>query len=231
MSRTAWLPRTRTVVAATAVATAALLTQSPAAQAAASTVALWHFKDSGATALDSSGGGHTGTLTNVTTGVVGASGKAFSFTGKPSYVRIPSQATLNPDNTNFKVTVKVNFTVKPSAATGDYTVIRKALATNPGGSWKIELAQDGRALCNYRKTGANKVQIVNGPRLNNGKWHTISCAKTPTTVTLTVDGTSYSVTKSIGSIANSDTILVGAKTTLGEDQYNGRIDEITITKG
>lgn len=236
MSTTSWprarsWSRTRRVVAATAVTAAAVLTQSPAAHAAASTVGLWHFEDSGSTAADSSGNGNTGTLTNVTTGVTGASGKGFGFTGKPSYVRIPSKSSLNPDNTNFKVTVKVNFTVKPSSSVGDYTVIRKALATNPGGSWKIEIAQDGRALCNYRRTSSNKVQIVNGPRLNDGKWHTISCAKTSNSVTLTVDGASYSVTKSIGSIANSDSIIVGAKTTLGEDQFQGKIDEITITKG
>jgi hypothetical protein len=231
MSRLSWSSRARRVVAVTTAATAALLASPHAAYAASTTVGLWHFDDTGSTAVDSSGNGNTGTLKNVTTGVTGASGKAFSFTKKPAYVKIPSKTSLNPDNTNFKVTVKVNFTVKPSASTGDYTVIRKALATNPGGSWKIEVAQDGRALCNYRKTEANKVQIVNGPRLNDGKWHTLSCAKTPTAVTLTVDGHSYSVTKSIGTIANTDSVLVGAKTTLGEDQFNGKIDEVTITKG
>lgn len=231
MSRSSWSSRARSVVAATTVVGAALLASPHAAYAASTTVGLWHFDDTGTKAVDSSGNGSTGTLKNVTTGVTGASGTAFSFTKKPAYVKIPSKASLNPDNTTFKVTVKVNFTVKPSSAIGDYTVIRKGLASNPGGSWKIEIAQDGRALCNYRKTSSKKVQIVNGPQLNDGKWHTISCTKTGTKVTLTVDSTSYSVTKSIGTIANSDSILVGAKTTLGEDQFNGKIDEVTIIKG
>jgi hypothetical protein len=224
-------PRVRHVVAATATVAAALLISPHAAYAAPATVGLWHFEDAGSTAVDSSGNSNTGTLKNVTTRVSGASGKAFGFSTTPSYVRIPSKSTLNPDNTNFKVTVKVKFTVKPPASVGDYTVIRKGLASNPGGSWKIEIAQDGRALCNYRRTESSKVQIVNGPRLNDGKWHTLSCAKTSTKVTLTVDSASYSVTKSVGTIANTDYILVGAKTTAGEDQFRGSIDEVSITKG
>lgn len=223
--------RARRFAAVTAVASAMLLITPHTAEAASTTVGLWHFEDTGRTARDSSGNGNTGTLTNVTTGARGASGKAFSFTRTPGYVKIPSRASLNPDGGNFSVTVKVSFTVKPSPSLGDYTVIRKALASNKGGSWKIEIAQDGRALCNYRLTERLKVQIVNGPRLNDGRWHTITCSKTPTKVTLKVDGSSYSVAKTIGTIRSSDPVLVGAKTTAGEDQFRGKIDEITITKG
>ena len=223
--------RARRFVAVTATAAAALLIAPHTASAAPTTVADWRFEDTGTKLTDSSGNGNTGTLKNVTTGVSGASGKAFSFTKTPSYVTVPSKATLNPDGGNFKVSVKVNFTVKPSSAVGDYTVIRKGLASNPGGSWKIEIAQDGRALCNYHKTSSKKVQIVNGPRLNDGKWHTITCAKTASTVTLTVDGSSYKVTKTIDSLANTDSVIIGATTTAGEDQYQGKIDDITITKG
>lgn len=217
---------TRAAAGAAACAAAVLLAPMPAQ--AATERAHWSFEDTGSTAADSSGNGNTGTLKNVTTGVAGSTGNAFQFSTKPSYVNVPDKAILDPGTASYTISLKVKFSVIPPSSVGDYDLIRKGLSTTSGGSWKVEIYDTGQALCNFRGSGG-QAQLIKGPKLNDNKWHTIVCSRTSTKVTLTVDGTAYSMTKSTGTISNSSSIIIGAKDTSGNDQFNGVLDEVVIS--
>ena len=214
--------------AAGAVAAGAAVLLLPGAAGAATERAHWSFEDTGSAAADSSGNGNTGTLKNLTTGVAGSTGKAFQWSSKPSYVSVPDASVLDPGTSSYSVSLKVRFTVLPSSSVGDYDLVRKGLSTTSGGSWKVEIVRSGQALCNFRGSGGQG-QLTKGPKLDDGAWHAITCARTSSKVTLTVDGTSWSTSKSTGRISNSSAILIGAKDTSGHDQFTGVLDEVVIS--
>jgi hypothetical protein len=62
-------------------------------------------------------------------------------------------------------------------------------------------------------------------------WHTIRCAKDSSGLTMFVDGSKVGFkAASIGSIANSAPLTIGAKST-GGDWYSGRMDQASVTIG
>jgi hypothetical protein len=218
----------RTAVTSALVAAAVLLLSGTAQ--AATTVAMWNMGDSGSTMYDATGRGHTGTLHNVAVQQPGQSGKAFRFSGSPSYVSVPASDDLNPGTGNFRIQLSVNFTSRPSAAVVDYDLLRRGLSTTSGGDYKVEILQNGRAYCEF-KGSSGTGSVSGGPDLANGRWHVISCARTASAVILTVDGVSYSVAKQTGSIANTVSLYIGAKDGGGADQYTGLMDAVSISKG
>lgn len=214
----------RVSTATAACAAAALLV--PGVANAATERAHWSMNDTGTSMADSSGNSNTGKLKNVTTGDPGLSGTSFGFAQKPSYVNVPDNSSLDPDTSDFTITLHVKFTQNPPSSVGDYDLLRKGLSTTSGGSYKVEI-YNNKALCNFR--GAKQGQVNSGPSLNDGKWHTIVCARTSSKVTLTVDGSSWSKSVSTGKISNSSSLMIGAKNTSGADQYNGFMDEVVIS--
>ena len=198
------------------VAGAALVLVPAGAQAAAVNVAVWHMDDAGATMSDASGRQHTGSLKNVDVRQPGASGTAFGFKTKRSVVTVPSAGDLNPGTATFSVSLKVRFDARPTAAVGDYDLLRKGLSSTSGGSYKVEILRSGRAYCNFG--GTKTVAISGGPDLADGGWHSISCTRTSTSVTLNVDGASFVRQGWTGKIAYNATLLMGAKSTCGGDQ-------------
>lgn len=68
----------------------------------------------------------------------------------------------------------------------------------------------------------------------DGRWHNLVCTRTPTTLTLTVDGVeraSMPVPPTL-SIANAEPLRVGGKgPNKGNDQYAGEIDNVFLTIG
>ena len=206
------------------VATAFLLATAAPAQAA-TVVAVWNMDGTGSTMTDSSGHGHTGTLRNVV-----PLGTAYEFRGRPSYVTVPSHVDFAPGTGNFTISLAVRFSTVPSASVGDYDLLRKGLSSTSGGHYKVEILRSGRAFCQFRGN-AGTVTVSNGPNLANNQWHRITCTRSGNTVVLTVDGASWSRTGNIGSISNSSAVFIGAKNAAGEDQYTGRMDSVTVTKG
>lgn len=222
----------RTRIAIGAAAAALAITLGAAAPASASTqVALWNMGDSGSTMADASGHGHTGTLHGVTTGQPGISGgKGFGFFGHPSYVSVPSSSDLNPGTGSFSFSVHVRFSSKPSSSVGDYDVLRKGLSTSDGGSYKVEILKGGNAFCDFRGSTAEG-SVSSSGSLADGDWHAITCSRTSSSVKLTVDGRSYSKSVKTGSISNSGSLYIGAKSSSGADQYTGLVDRVSISRG
>jgi hypothetical protein len=215
---------------AVVIAVIALAFASSASAASAATIALWHMNEtSGATMVDSVGS-NRGTLRNVTLGNAGFSGRAYAFNGKSSIVTVPSAAVLNPGSNDFGFTVHVKFSKVP---TGDYDLLRKGLSSTAGGDYKMEIVPgssgaSGKALCHFKGSTASATKIA-GPNVADGKWHTITCAKTATTIRLGVDGANFTKSAAVGSINNSAVLTVGAKSG-GGDWYNGLMDEVSVSR-
>jgi len=201
-----------------------------AGPAFASTLAAqWHMNEAkGATTMaDSSGSGNTGTLHNVTAGVPGKVGTAYSFGGSAvkSYVEVPDSPSLNPGTAKINISIWFNTTSLP--ASGDYDLVRKG--EYPGQEYKVELLQGGIILCEF--LGASGHVVLNGGSgLADGKWHHINCIAGPTGVKLQLGGKAVaSSTKVVGSILNTVPVEIGAHP--GFDWYKGKLDEVQITVG
>jgi hypothetical protein len=215
--------------ALTAVAVAALIVTAAPAWAATG-VARWNMEGRGATMTDSSGRGHTGTLHHVAVGRSGVSGTGYGFSGKPSYITVPSSGDFSPGNGNFQFSVNVRFAAVPSASVVDFDLLRRGTSSASGGSYKLEILRSGRAFCDYRGS-SGEVAVSSGPNLADNRWHKITCARAGNSVTLTVDGSSWSRSGSIGAITNSLVLYIGARDSSGADQYTGLMDSVSIRKG
>jgi hypothetical protein len=197
----------------------------------ASPAALWHMNEtSGSVMNDSSGHGFNGTLSNVKTGVAGFNGStAYGFNGSSSKVIVPDAPGLNPGTKDLVVSVHVAFTVVPA---DDYDLIRKGLQSTAGGDWKIEIVRvNGAAIARcYLRGSSGSWQKTTGPNLADGAWHTITCERHATSVQMSVDGTVWKKTTTIGSLSNTAQLSIGAKAG-GGDWTKGTIDEVSITIG
>lgn len=222
------MTRSTRTVAFSLAATMALLVATSAPASAAATVALWHMNEaSGQTMTDSSGSGNAGTLQNVTRVSPGFNGgRAYRFNGTNSRVIVPNSSSLNPGSSNITITAHVRFSQKPSTAVGDYDLVRKQTA---GARYKAEILLTGKAYCTFKGTGGT-LSLSRGPDLSDDRWHTIVCKKTPNQIILTVDGTSFTRSGSVGSISNGISVVLGGKPTAG-DWYKGVMDEVKIVIG
>jgi hypothetical protein len=200
-----------------------------AALAASTQVALWHMDDRSGGMADDSGHDYSVTVKNVQFQQQGWRGSSFGFSRKPAYVRVGSSTNLNPGTGAYSITVHLRFTDSPSASVQDFDVLRKGLSTTSGGSYKIEVLENGRAYCNFR--GSREVSLSGGPDLSDDRWHTVICRRTSSSVQLVVDGATFTRSGSTGTISNSDAMFIGAKDTAGDDQFAGRLDEVSVVKG
>jgi hypothetical protein len=189
-------------------------------------VALWHMDEtSGSVMRDATPAHHDGTIFSAQLGVAGLTGTAYGFTGK-SYVSVPHAADLNPGNATLTVTMHLNSTVVP--ATPDWDLIRKGLYTTSGGEYKMEYQPTGQASCGF-KGSANYGELIAGPAIDDGRWHTVQCVKTSTAIKVIVDGQEFSKAITIGSISNTEAVPIGARP--GSEFFKGSLDEASIQVG
>jgi hypothetical protein len=220
---------TKTFVAALLATGAAAPSTAAAAPVAR---ALYHMDEApGATRMiDSSGYGNSAALTSfgIKLGVAGFSGTAYSFTGAGGRASV-SSSTLNPGSANLSMVAHFSSTTKPSSAVGDYDLIRKAAVGSAAPYYKMEVLQSGVALCLFASPTTQTVSS-SGVSVVNGAWHTIRCSKTATAISVTVDARTWTKQVSIGSIANTAPLTVGAKPD-GTDTVTGKLDEVAIYVG
>jgi hypothetical protein len=201
----------------------------PSGAAAAATVSFWHMNErSGSTMVDSVGGFH-GRARDVTVGVPAHYGLGYRFNGSSSVVRVPHTSRHNvPARTTFTVDALVRFP-DPPRTVGDFDLVRKGLSGTADGHWKMEIFRNARGYCQFRGSSGT-VTINTGPRLDDNRWHRISCVKRARSVTLVVDGRRYTRRQRIGAIGNRAPLAVGAKAS-GGDWYRGLMDEVSIKLG
>jgi hypothetical protein len=191
----------------------------------AGTVALWHMNETTGNVMTDSVGGHNGTIFGAQLGVPGFTGTAYLFSGK-AYVSVPAAADLNPGSANLTLTLHVKTTSAP--ATPDWDLLRKGLYTTAGGEYKMEYQPSGQASCGF-KGSSNYGELMAGPAINDGRWHTVQCVKTATAIRVVVDGQAFSKTVTIGSIANSDVVPMAARP--GSEYFQGSLDEASVQVG
>jgi Concanavalin A-like lectin/glucanases superfamily/Ig domain of plant-specific actin-binding protein len=191
-------------------------------------VALWHMDETSGTTMFDSVGAHNGTLHSTQVGLPGFTGTAYGFNGSSSYVDVPSTDDLNPGNNNITFTIHLKTTGTPPPPPADWDIFRKGLYTASSGEWKMEFQQTGQASCGFKGT-SGYAELVAGPAINDGQWHTISCVKTSTAIQVVVDGQAFSKAATVGSITNKTDVAIGARP--GSDWYDGELDEASVQIG
>jgi PKD repeat protein len=208
---------------------AGLVTVLPATAQAAGTQTFdtWHMDETSGTSMVDSTGSHNGKLTNVDLGGAGDPafpGTGYHFNGKSSKVTIPNAADLNPGTNEVHIAFSMRTTSVPK--TLDYDLVRKGVAGQQ--QFKVEEQQTGQVSCSF--TGSSGTILVQkGPDVSDGAWHSVGCERFSSSVKLTVDGTSYSSKKSVGSISNPADIIVASH---GSGEFfPGDLDELTYIVG
>ena len=191
-------------------------------------IALWHMNETSGKTMFDSIGDHDGTLFHVELGLPGLSGFAYGFNGASSYVSVPSAADLSPGAANVTMTIHLQSTGTPPPPPADWDLFRKGLYTTSGAEMKMEFQQSGQASCGFEGSRGYS-ELIAGPAINDGQWHTIQCAKTASTIEVIVDGVAYSQPANVGSITNTAPVVIGARP--GSDWYHGALDEASIQIG
>ena len=228
---------------AVAVLAATPLVALPVASEAVPVVqALYNMNEApGATKMiDSSGNGLHAPINQagLNTGVVfnGATGYEWAYrspTAPPPaperVIQVPDNARLDPGTSTF--TVEIRF--RTSRAFGN--IIQKGQSASTGGQWKIQ-NPGGKPSCLFKSsTGSAGVQAA--VAINNNQWHVLRCVRTPTRVTMYMDGQFVNQKNAnTGSIENTVPMTIGGKincnqTTVTCDYFTGMIDYVRITKG
>jgi Concanavalin A-like lectin/glucanases superfamily len=219
------------------LAVGALAAASTTPAAAATVVALWHMDEaSGATTMVDSAGSNNGSLNNVQTGLTSCHAvRCYRFQGSPSVAVVPHSTTLNPGSSNITISMWVNTGVVPPPEVGDYDMVRKGLGDTPGGDYKMEVLPRKQGtvakLYCYFRGSSGSAQLIRGPNLADNKWHSLQCTKTGSSIQAVVDGRTWTKSVTVGSIANTSDVTVGARSPLGGDQYQGIMDEVSISIG
>lgn len=229
---------------APALLAAAATVAAPATAAHADVVAHWQLdEDEGASVMQDSaslGGDNDGDIVNVTTGDPGlVSGKAYTFDGENSYVKVPDDNALDPGGENITITATVRV-VDQAMADDSYDIVRKGYTTTKGGDWKMEIKRMsanpsvGRLHCVFkgvmpdgRRQAAKRVAKVD---VVDGRTHTLQCIRTATAVRAVVDGKVYTNQRASGTISNDKPLMLGAKEPR-DDVLLGTLDNVIIDIG
>lgn len=197
--------------------------------AAAPLGALWNLNEvESGTAYDSSGNGNNGANYNVV-----GTGSGYVFNGYTSRVIVPDDASLDPGTADFSYSV--TFTTSVPAANTDYDLLRKGIASTTGGEYKVEILNvhgQARAFCLVKDAAKVVASIRGTTNLAGSAPHTITCSKTSTGVTMRVDALAprtRTVTAGLGSVSNSDSLVLGAKAQTGGDWFDGTMLDAQVT--
>ena len=93
----------------------------------------------------------------------------------------------------------------------------------------MEYQPSGQVSCGF-KGSVDHNDLAAGPALDDGTWHTVQCVKTSSSIKVIVDGQTFSKSATIGSIANTAPVLIGAHSS-GSETFNGSLDEASIQIG
>jgi hypothetical protein len=191
----------------------------------------WGLDETGsppAVAADDSGNGNDGQPMG---GVVG-DGSAFTFDGTGRVI-VPDSPSLNPSTDDFSYTV--TFTTGLPAAGTDYDLLRKGFAKTRGGEYKVEVLNvngAAKGFCMVKDSLKTVARIRAGKgTLADGATHTITCAKTATGVSITVDSAATktrTVSAGLGTVTNNADLTLGAKAASGGDWFTGSLVDATI---
>lgn len=144
-------------------------------------------------------------------------------------IQVADNVHLDPGADSF--TVEIRYRTKEKFG----NIIQKGQSASKGGQWKIQNPM-GTPSCLF-KGSLGRAATSAGTPLNDNAWHTLTCVRTPTSVTMYVDGVYRSRKNGLtGTIDNSIPMTVGGKINCDQisitcDYFSGQIDYVTITRG
>jgi hypothetical protein len=221
-----------------ALTTAAVVVGTSHASADTVDAAVWSMNEtSGNVMADTSGNSNDGTTFNI----VMTGGTGYQFTpASHSKVIVPDSTTLSPGAVDFSYSVEVSSAEMPPSGT-DYDLLRKGIGSTAGGSFKLEIVAaqgQGRAFCWIKDAAGVVASIKGNTDITDGQWHTLTCTKTATGVTLVVDSLTprtKTVAAGLGSISNIRPLTIGVKSptvkSAAGDWYNGLMRNSRVTVG
>jgi hypothetical protein len=205
-------------------------------------VAVWQMNEpSGSRRMvDSSGNGISGTIgSHVLVGTRlsgGGTGYRFPYLqpNKPPadpqhLVVVQHNARLNPGAGAFAVEVRLRTTHSFG------NVIQKGQSASPGGYWKFE-QPNGKISCLFRGSSGTSTASSGTVRVNDGRWHTVRCERTSSSVVMKVDGVvTGRNSNATGSIANTKPLTIAGKLSCDQvnptcDYFVGDIDYVKIQR-
>lgn len=191
-------------------------------------VAVWRMNETIGTTMYDSGAlpANDGTIYNVTLGVPGIDGSdGYGFAR--GYVIVPSDPSLNPRHHRLRITIHADPTSLPTS--GDFDLIRKG--DSPGLLYKMEILQSGVLRCGFR--GSHRSAIVRStiPIVPNTGYYRLRCIKTRGHIKAAVGASVTSRNRRIGSIHNSQPVVLGAHGDGLYDFYKGSLDKAKIIVG
>lgn len=192
------------------------------ATAAGSTAANWQMNETTGPMMDSSGNGNNSSMMSGVT----RNGSTYHFAGKGRVV-VPNSTSLIPGSRDFTLTARLHLT----QVGGGQNFVQKNTYSQSGTQIKLEIS--GKHL-HCRVAGNSAVASVWGwgaaPTLLTG-FHTVSCVKTATSVTLKLDNKSWTQHVAVGTITTKAPMTVGGKYPCSRDcDYTfGDFDWVTYT--
>lgn len=190
-------------------------------------VGWWKLNEgSGTSAVDSSGQGNTGTLTNGPTWVSGKRAQAVSFDGSDDYIQLPAQ--LIAIGNTFTFTAWIYFT---GSLTTRYTVFGQE---NAASAFMFEVGQGpgsaGTGRVGSLYSGQVDADSVSGVLLVN-TWTHIAYTKNGTgaTSTIYINGRSVGLATNIGlTYSNSSGTKAIGRRSAASQVFSGSIDDVRL---
>ena len=143
-------------------------------------------------------------------------------------IQIPDNPYLDPGSGTF--VIEIRYRTKEKFG----NIIQKGQSHTVGGQWKIQNPQ-GIPSCLFRSQAGSQVATGAKTPLNDNAWHVLTCVKTPTSVTMYVDGV-YRNKKNgtTGNIDNKKSVTIGGKIECDQiavtcDYFSGQIDYVKIS--
>jgi hypothetical protein len=197
-------------------------------------------------AQDDSGLGHHGTAGSHVRYVdaLGAQAARFDrhspdehiYYGLDHLINIPDAAdgSLDPGTENFSV--EIRFRSKEKFG----NIIQKGQSTTVGGQVKFQMPR-GKVTCMFKTPQGTATAGSGTTLINDNLFHTVRCDRTPSQVTMYIDGVRKSTTRNYtGKLDNSKAWTIGGKfdcdTANGAgadscDYFSGDVDFVRMTKG
>lgn len=186
--------------------------------------AYWKFNDAaGATASDSSGNNHPGTVSNSawTTGVLGTG--ALQFNGNSSKVTFGTGPSL-AGTTDFTVSAWIKTT-----ATASGLIVQQRDANGFNGEYMFQMNANGLLRFMIYGGGNFQFDFTSTTSINNGTWHLVTAVRQGTVGTIYIDGVASGTASGIvRPLASSIGVGVGADIRDNNSFFNGTIDEVRI---
>jgi hypothetical protein len=212
----------------TGTTAASTLAASGGKDTAPTVLASWDFEQAGGVIKDQQTGDSNLTLSGRWSSVAGSGSdpSAVRFAASPSVATttVADGQQFNPGTGSFALTVV--FRATKDVTSGSPNVAQHGLF-NDTGQIKVQLAPGGKAGCRIKGDRAAYLFYHPSANVNDNQWHTITCARSGSDVTVTFDGESFSPagTENPGAIAVPDEPFRFAQKLDGKapDQFIGDI--------